>query len=75
MERCVICIIVIIVRNRIGDQRSNALDKAVGISLCPNALGKGMNASVLPPAIISQTDYLLPWFSNPFRRMKTLNST
>ena len=27
------------------------LDKAVSISLCSNAFGKGMNLSLLPPAM------------------------
>ena len=41
---------VVIVGNGIGKLSSN-LDKAVFISLCANTLGKGMNPSVLLPAI------------------------
>ena len=34
------------------------LDEAVCISLCANALGKGMNLSVLPPAMEKYYDWM-----------------
>ena len=40
----------VIIGNGIGDPSSNP-DKAVYVSLCANALGKGMNPSVFLPAM------------------------
>ena len=40
--------------DRHGDTSSISLDEAVCISLSANALGKGMNSTILPPPAMSK---------------------